>query len=460
MEPVFEPRGRANILVIVTDDQPFYTLSASAMPKTLAALGGGLRFTNSYAAIPVCGPSRTSLMTGLYMHNHRIFRNLSCARIFKDKGYHYQALGHKMSQADYTCGYFGKYLNDYEEIPLHVAPGYDYWGVTFQSQDPVRANIQGRLRVPTTLDGTVVRAAEETTWVSSRVVRFIQDAREPFFCVAGLQGPHSPYNVSAKNAGVYQNQTMPLRQNFDYLDTNKPTYVQRPALTATEKTRFLNTWRGKMGELLDVDDAVERMCAAVDFETTYVFFLTDNGYLLGEHRQEAKSAPYEESTKSPFVVRGPGVRSGTDDRLISHVDVAPTCYEVAGLEEEAEKTDGRSLLGAMMTDTAPKRDYLLIERSMAQWGETDDLPAPWRAIRSQNQLYVEYKDGQKELYDMVNDPYQLSNRIPQGGLRATSVADSERALSDRLAMLKSASGRELRAAEVDEVVQDTDMMEF
>lgn len=445
MDLDFSPLSRPNILLIITDDQPFYTLEN--MPKTRAAFSAGLEFSRAYVSIPVCGPSRVSVMTGLYMHNHRILENESTTRIFKEKGYHKASLGYRLSEAGYTCGYFGKYLNDYEERPLHVAPGYDYWGATFFNRDPMRANVQGRLRTPKYDSGAPVRAYEETTWTGDKAKRFIELNQQPWFCVASFQGPHAPFNVSLANRNTYANQTMPLRESFDHYDPNKPPWVRRDPLTTQEKADFQTEWRGKMGEILDVDDAVANIASSVDFDNTYVFFISDNGFMLGEHRLHAKLAPYEEATRSPLLVRGPSVRSGTDDRLVSLTDLAPTCYEIAGLEDEADSCDGRSMAGALMGAGVPKRDFLLMEQAAAVYGPGVGEVGGWRAIRSDQYLYVEHNTGERELYDMQADPYQKQNLLPVGELATARAANDTSYLAQKLTALKGASGEELRQQE-------------
>ena len=169
-------------------------------------------------------------------------------------------------------------------------------------------------------------------------------------------------------------------------------------------------------------------------KNTFVFFLTDNGYLLGEHGLHTKNLPYEEASRTPFIVRGPNIRGGFESGvMVSHVDIPPTLLDLAGAFWA--DLDGRSLVPVFEAGgerPAGWRDEVFVE----------DLGRGWRMLRRPKWAYVEWDDGERELYDMHADPYQLQSLH----------ADPEKAaligrLSSRLRTFKSCSGDSCRTAE-------------
>ena len=169
-------------------------------------------------------------------------------------------------------------------------------------------------------------------------------------------------------------------------------------------------------------------------KNTFVFFLTDNGYLLGEHGLHKKNIPYEEASRTPLIVRGPDLPSGSESSvLVSHVDLPPTLLDLAGAFWA--DLDGRSLVPVFSKGG---------ERPVA-WREevfVEDLGRGWNMLRTPGWAYVEWDDGQKELYDMYADRHQLHS------LHANpDKADLIARLSARLDALKVCSGDSCRTSD-------------
>jgi N-acetylglucosamine-6-sulfatase len=449
-----------NILLIVSDDQPFHT--QDGMSKTNAALSPGVTFTDAHVASPLCSPSRVSMLTGTYVHNHVVRANGGAASAFRKRGYggarggRYAEIGYHLSQAGYDCGYFGKLLNDYPHIPAWVPPAYRKqdrspvakWVSTVRvGADRIKVNVDGQVRLARS-GGTLVPKKNETLFFGERALEFItaDHGGAPWFCIASVSAPHSPYIPSDANRGSYATTPMPLRPNFNHFDENKPKDVRGEPERSFDAMQ--TQWRGKMEELMDLDDVVASLTSAVGFEDTYVFYLTDNGFMLGEHRCAFKAQPYTEATKTPLMVRGPGVRENANsDLLVSGTDIAPTVLDLAGYDSDTFSLDGRSLLGPLMAvpgeeeeegalETWEWRDYLLIEQLWKEGGKH------WQAVRTKDSLYVERDTGERELYDLAADPYQLTNIEPEADRQAIYE------LHMRLEGLRGASGEDLRSAEV------------
>jgi len=193
-------------------------------------------------------------------------------------------------------------------------------------------------------------------------------------------------------------------------------------------------YEGKLEELRDLDDQVggvlDLLWRTGQLGRTWVFFVSDNGYLLGEHRLFKKEQPYEESVGVPFVVRGPGVSPAVPDALVSQVDLMPTTLAVAGLDPDAGRDlDGRSMLDPLRSgDWSRWRRRLLVENTNLGWA----------MLREDSTSYVEHLDrGEWELYDLDDDPHQLASRVD------ADVRD----WSARLSLLRQARGAALRALE-------------
>ncbi len=220
--------------------------------------------------------------------------------------------------------------------------------------------------------------------------------------------------------------------------------------------------------MLAVDEAVGRLIDALresgELENTYVFFTSDNGWHAGEHRlTTGKWTAYEEDTRVPLIVRGPGVAEGrTLPHLVLNNDLAPTFADLAGVGVPSF-VDGRSLKPLLSAEPTPEEEWrsaFMVEaarevsRRLAPPLSGDQLPEDKRhapreewgrpgleAIRTEEHLYVEYGTGERELYDLRRDPYQLDN--------AYESADPElvRHLQRRLAALRGCSGTSCEVAE-------------
>ncbi|MDX6380132.1 MAG: N-acetylglucosamine-6-sulfatase, partial [Rubrobacteraceae bacterium] len=168
-------------------------------------------------------------------------------------------------------------------------------------------------------------------------------------------------------------------------------------------------------------------------ENTFVVFSSDNGLLLGQHRiQTDKRYPYEDSVRTPLFVRGPGVPPGaTVEKMVLNTDFAPTFADLAGAS--FPPADGRSLVPLLRgEDPSSWRSAVLLE-GFQKPNKKRSLP-PYEAIRTETHKYVEYDTGDKELYDLETDPYELDNIYESAD--SSLVAD----LKARLDALRSCAG--------------------
>ena len=396
-------RERPNILLILTDDQPADTLAK--MPKVREGLmKEGVTFKHGYVSDPLCCPSRATILTGEYTHNHGVKTNSfpgGGAEKFHDEGLDQDTIATRLKEAGYSTGYFGKYFNEYRG--RYVPPGWDRWFVYSGSVTANRSfniNDQGHVFTYT------FSHTNETNLMADRATQFIGEHAGPWFMVVGARAPHGPYYPSDKHRHDFDHVALPKPPSFEEADvSDKPEAVRQAGpLTPQDLKRLREEYEGKLETLQDVDDLVgkllNRLEATNQLQNTYVVYMTDNGWIMGEHNLTAKGVPYEEAIRVPYLVRGPGVPHGAvRQELVANVDLAPTFADWGGVE--MPDADGRDLAPVLGRDpTPPWRKQLLIEHFAGH---------VWSGLRTPRYTYVEYATGEKELYDMREDPHELQN---------------------------------------------------
>ena len=412
-----------NVLWIITDDQMRSTLRS--MDKTWRRLvEKGVRFRRGYAAMPWCGPARASMLTSRYPHDHGCHNNMT-HQPFVAQGHDRDTVATRIRTAGYDTGYFGKYMNGLGKDPAYVAPGWGRWVATVGNAGQL--NVDGDLRRLDTQQAADGFAAD-------RLRRFVERHEEtgPWFAVWAPSTPHDPYTPSAEHRRDFDDVPWdpPAFNEADLSD--KPTWMRD--LPRQERAQMRAVLEGKLEELQDLDDQVAQLLDTLfrtgQLDRTWIFFVSDNGYLLGEHRLFRKEQPYEESAGIPFVVRGPGVEPATTDAFASQVDLMPTTLDIAGLDPDVgRELSGRSMLQPLRTgDWSPWRQRLLVENTNLGWA----------MLRQGDHAYIEHHErGEWELYDLAADPHQLTSR------RDADVAD----LATHVALLRQARGRALRDLE-------------
>lgn len=172
-----------------------------------------------------------------------------------------------------------------------------------------------------------------------------------------------------------------------------------------------------MRTLMSVDDSIRNLMRALrstgQMRNTIVFFISDNGYLHGEHSLQGKTTPYLPSVRVPLILRWPAGAPGgeTDDRLVANIDIAPTIMDALNIPVATDEMDGRSLL-----DHSWERDRLLLE----YWARAKRTTPDWAGMLTSDHQYVEYYEDEDfggdpifaEYYNIATDPYQLENLIP------------------------------------------------
>jgi arylsulfatase A-like enzyme len=439
---------RPNIIFILTDDQPVQTVDYMPTVKNVLA-AGGVNFTNGFATTPLCCPSRASILSGQYVHNHKVYTNrmpMGGAPKFDDDS----TLATWMQDAGYRTAYIGKYLNDYEDLQPKgvVPPGWDEWDAFVGNGADMAedvGNLQYYFNFMLSEDGTIVEYPRKksnfgTDVVTTKAVDFINRARnEPFFLFVGYYNPHSPYVSAPRHKETFRSDWdwTPYRPpNLNEKDiSDKPAYIGD--LYPLSEKELDTAHKQILRSLLSVDDGVASILNALDktglSDNTIIVYLSDNGMTLGDHRfGVTKNCPYEACIKIPFIVYAPSLfPARSDDNFVANIDLASTFVDMAGgTLPDPEKVDGVSLLPLLKDANVDWRDDILLEHWPTEEGVGSMIPE-YYAVRNHEWKYVEYVTGEKELYDLVHDPYELKNVAGRSKYRQI-----EAELAQRLAELK------------------------
>jgi N-acetylglucosamine-6-sulfatase len=483
---VTTPAGeQANIVFILTDDQDSPTLAYMPELNRLVAQQG-VSLSNYLVNVSLCCPSRASTLLGQYAQNSQIMTNGGKKGGFKTfvaLGCEEQTIAVALQQAGYRTAFFGKYLNGYpgNAGQEYVPPGWSEWyspaGGRPYSNFKYRLNENGQVKV-------YGEALEDylTDVLAAKAVDFIQRAaagKQPFFVFMSTYAPHTPFTPAPRHTDLFNDLKAPRTQSYNETDvSDKPAYIQElKPLPYEAVQRMDEQYVLRLQSLQAVDEMVAALVGALEqsgeLENTYIFYASDNGFHLGQHRlRTGKQTPYEEDVRVPLLVRGPGLPPGQSrDGLAGNIDLGPTFAEIAGIDWSG--TDGRSLLPLLAQPGQPsgwRAAYLL--QNWETTGEDDEAEAAWlpaavlfnsvleppdgvwnddlfaplaklnlpqfRALRTAEYTYVEYQTGEIELYDLRADPDQLNN------LAAIANPALLQALADWLARLSVCKGATCR----------------
>ena len=313
------------------------------------------------------------------------------------------------------------------------------------------------------------RAQDYSPDVTGRVTEGLVAAqarsRKPFFVWWSPAAPHRE-DVSTtlmgrkgpdprpapRHAASSARLRLPRPPSFNEADvSDKPSTVRdgAPSLSGAQVAQLELDYQGRAGALRAVDDHVKRLVAILrrtgQLRNTLIVFLSDNGWLQGEHRIPGdKYLPYEESLRVPFILRGPGVPAGrTVHGQVSNIDFAATLADAARARP-GRRLDGVSLLPTVRHRARPPRRALGIEATSRLFqGEFPGImewDRPYRGVRTDRYTYtVTTETQEQELYDRRKDPYELRNVA-----RDPAYAAVKARLTRQLVALSRCRGRACR----------------
>ena len=452
-----------NVVFVLTDDLSSDLLPY--MPNVRRLQQRGTSFSNYFVTDSLCCPSRASILTGQYPHNTGIFRNTGADGgflAFHARGLEQETYATSLQGVGYRTALMGKYLNQYSPGRIrtavgspYVPPGWTDWTVAGNGYHGFNYRLARTVRI--VRHG--FRARDYLTNVLARqglgFMRQSVAAGAPFMLNVWTFAPHSPAIPAPRDAQRFPTLTAPRDPSFDEADlSDKPAWLRSHApLSDAQEARIDETFRDRVRTVQAVDRMIgrlqRRLRALGTARNTYIVFSSDNGFHLGQHRlTPGKLTAYDPDVRVPLIVAGPGVPAGrTVDAMVENTDLCPTFAELAGAPPPPN-ADGRSLVPLLRDEVAAGaaaagwRDAVLVEHhgNVDALGDPDLPPAgsgnppTYEALRSRDELYVEYADGERELYELASDPFQLRNvagEVPPERLAT---------LSARLAAMASCRG--------------------
>jgi arylsulfatase A-like enzyme len=406
---------RLNVVVILSDDERSDGTAVMKNAQTLLA-DHGVTFTDAHVTTSMCGPSRASILTGQYAHHTGVTDNFGphSYPAFK-AGEESNDLGVWMHRAGYETGLVGKYVNAYTAGFVHhaVPPGWDDWQV--MDSVPMEAYYNYSINDNGHLVHYGNKPADYSTNVlTHKAVQFIQGARHPFFLYFAPVAPHLPAIPAKRDRGKLEN-IAPLHDPaFNQRNIGKePWRFWHKDLLSAAAQLYINHVRIRQEEsLLALDRGVRSVVQALrarhELNRTVILYTSDNGFLWGEHRLGGKVWPFEESTHVPLIVRTPWTTTPQrNNQPVLNIDLAPTISELAGVKPGLPE-NGRSFVPFLHGERVPWR-HAFVEEYLGKDLLHKGGPPPYTAVQTRRNLYVEYKNGWRELYNLKKDPWELNN---------------------------------------------------
>ena len=397
------PPEKPSFVVIQTDDQTLdqlYTVfnaggvEIPTMPNTLSMIAGrGITFNNYYVSYPLCCPSRVSLLTGRYAHNHNVRGNVQPNggyTGFKYRGADTHNLATWLQGAGYRTIHIGKFLNGYGDEPYDngtdVPPGWSAWHTVLNADTHhyfygYTLNDNGQLDGPFGDPGnwdtreygerdyfgcpTVTIENKPCLYETDVLSRIAYEEligtspEQPFYLQLDYTAPHGDFRRPAgpepapRHYTLFDGSPFPhdRSQGFNEGNVNdKPRFIREaPYLSLNDIHTYRVYYQKALASLRAIDDGVKTVLDTLGSQhrlrNTYVIFTSDNGFFYGEHRLTGgKFLAYEPATHLPLLMRGPGIKPGTSTgQLAGNIDIAPTILELANVTPD-KSIDGTSLV--------------------------------------------------------------------------------------------------------------------
>ncbi len=422
-----------NIILILTDDHRYDAMGFMGHPflKTpnLDRLAeNGAHFQNAFVTTSLCSPSRASILTGLYAHNHRVVDNYN--PVNEELVFFPQLL----QKAGYETAFIGKWHMGDEEDPQR---GFDHW-VSFKGQGiywphEEGLKVKGRYVPQAYKSGINVNGenVDQKGYITDELTDYAlewldaRDGEEPWFLYLSHKAVHADFLPPNRYAYRYEEETILLPKTWaddPQAFTGVPMWVknQRNSRHGVEFAYYTNLdisayYKRYCETILAVDDSVGRLLQHLEqrgeSKDTLLLYLGDNGFLFGEHGLIDKRCAYEESVRIPMMMHCPDfITKGTKvPNVVANIDVGPTLLDAAGLETP-EFMNGRSFLPLAKGEDVEWRDYLLYEY---YWERNYPQTPTMHALIGNRFKYIRYHGiwDTDELYDLENDPHERTNLI-------------------------------------------------
>ena len=418
-----------NIVFIMTDDHAAHAISSYGSkliktPNIDRLAKEGMRFENAFVTNSICTPSRAVILSGKYSHLNGVptFNHIDNSQPLVSK--YLQAAG-------YHTGMVGKWhlgAND-PNRPHDGAPtGFDYWNILPGQGayfDPVMIEMGQRKKL----------TGYATDIITDLSMEFIKKrpTEKPFFLMYHHKAPHRNWQPAEKYRKQYENYEPPIPATFDDdykgksdaskqatmhidVDLNDADLKMKPPAglsgAALKKWKFKRYMQDYLACVQSVDDNIGRFLDFLDqsglAENTIVIYTSDQGFFLGEHNFFDKRFMYEESLRTPFIIRWPKhIKAGSVNKsMILNLDFAPTFLDAAGAKVPADM-QGRSILPLLTGKTPPNWRTSMYYRYYHPGHH--NVAAHYGVRTARHKLIYFNKLNQWELYDLQKDPGEMHN---------------------------------------------------
>lgn len=441
-----------NILFIISDQHQWRYLSHGGHPAVrtphLDRLAReGVRFSDAYCQSPLCGPSRASVMTGLYPHTNRQYTHggfplpedmPTLGTVFRQAGYATGAIGkvHILGETrERDLGFddrqmrlythrFSDYIAAVGEDAVNRYATYRKPLPRFQTvYNPTNAPVD--LRDDQMFDHLVVerciefmeKVAGAASAGETRESGGGSSGHTPFILWAGLEKPHTDWTAPARYHAMYdpRDMVLPPTVGEDRTDMPNAWYASTRQSWCFDEDEIRHCLAAYCANVTYLDDHIGRLLAALDrlglAEDTLVVYTTDHGEMCFDHGMVQKQNFFEESVRVPLLVRLPdGTGAGSvRSEPVELVDLFPTFCELAGVTAPSA-LDGRSLAAALRHGAAldPHRPVF---SEYYEWG------MPERMVRQGDWKYMHATGDQCQLYNLADDPRETRNRVADPACR-------------------------------------------
>jgi len=407
---------RPNIVFILTDDQRHDAMGCAGnrlvrTPNLDLLAARGVRFENAFVTLSICSPSRAAYLTGRYGSATGVTSVLGT--INKNE----KTIAHYLKEAGYRTGMVGKW--HLGNSPAEC--GFDF-ATFFQSNGTYYNRKVLKSGEPATAHGYI------EDFNAQEAINFIKDdSSSPFMLWLCTQVPHMDHTFDwparQETLATYDQSLMPVPQTWRDDLQGKPAYLKesrsrKQALHyGYDKAENIRRhFQRYYAAITEMDAALGRVLKAVDEmglrDNTFFIFMGDNGWFMGEHGFTSKVLPYEESIRVPMIIAGPGIRQGTDSRLVLNIDLAPTILELAQIPVP-QNMHGKSLLPLLNSKKAKWKESFLYEAPTPALGSR-----PLLALRTQRYKLIQTFDESElsqvvfeELYDLKQDTKETNNLV-------------------------------------------------
>ncbi|MBD3318194.1 MAG: sulfatase-like hydrolase/transferase [Chitinivibrionales bacterium] len=396
-------QDRPNILVYFTDEErpTAFSLPSLNMPNRQRILNNSVEFTNTICTYPLCSPSRATMLTGLYPHQAGVITNVlaNMPELSADT----PNVLSQFSEAGYEVGYFGKW-------DLSIDGNLEPYGMSAGNYFIPEDENNGRVSDPTTAQ----RAAQ---WITSR------QSGKPWICFVSIINPHDIMFQSLQpiwESSEYPNRSISMPENYNDVLTRLPrTDVPRELKT---QARLLSTpsEESEVKELMELyaflielsDQHLGTVLNALDAsgqrDNTTIVYTSDHGDALPAHQVWQKPFMYEEAVRIPLLIHSPARYSSrmTVQTPTTNLDLIPTLASIAGIEWPYA-LPGRDLTA--LAANPPEDRAVLSEAALGMDTITPEVSDLTLMARNSRFKYVLYPSGDEQLFDLQNDPGEVTD---------------------------------------------------